>query len=76
MGDDPGHPDYRAGFDTGLIGPIWKADSSDVTGQRLYGKGSGVPYTDVAQARQSYCAIYKELKGEHFPAQQTGVPCP
>jgi hypothetical protein len=54
--------------------PVWKADWTDVTAPRPYGKGAG-PNTDVPQKRQVYCAIYLELKGEHFPTQQTGVPC-
>jgi hypothetical protein len=70
------HPDYRAGFDTGLIAPTWQADWSDVTAPRPYGKGAGVPYSDIAQPRTAYCAIYNELKDKHFPTKQTGVPCP
>jgi hypothetical protein len=69
-------PDYRAGFDTGLISPTWQADWTDVTAPRPYGKGAGVPYTDVSQPRTAYCALYGELKAKHFPTQQTGVPCP
>lgn len=54
-------------------------------GWRPYGKGpktaaavagNGPYLTDVAQPRRAYCAIYQELKAEHFPAQPTGVPCP
>ncbi len=69
------HPDYRAGFDTGLIAPVWRSDWKDVTDPRPYGKGAAVPYTDVTQPRTAYCAIYNELKAKHFPTQQTGVPC-
>jgi hypothetical protein len=77
-----GHTDYRAGFDTGLISPNWQSDWSAVTAPpavtpaavRPYGKGAK-PYTDIAQPRKAYCALYEELLGKDVPAQQTGVPC-
>jgi hypothetical protein len=83
-----GHPDYKDDFDTGLISPTWQSDWTDVTGtlpanRRPYGKGPALPtkpngpfYTDFAQPRTTYCAIYEKLKATGYPTEQSGVPCP